>query len=260
MNKYLRILYSQISSQLIYKFDTCVKLALKVMQILTTVFIWKAIYISNEYNYIGEYSYNNMIMYIILANVASVIFSFEPCFRLGTLIHSGKLTTLLLRPIHLLYESFARYMGSKILEVTVYLILAFFMINAQGADILYVFFALIFLLLAFLMFFMCVSVISTIGFWIIQMWPLRSILTAIYLLMGGLYFPLDLLPKPYYMVLSVTPFAIVGHVLTKVLTCQVENTFILYYCLITLIWLVFLYYIYNILLSKGLKKYEGMGN
>ena len=201
-----------------------------------------------------------MIMYIILANVASVIFSFEPCFRLGTLIHSGKLTTLLLRPIHLLYESFARYMGSNILEVTVYLILAFFMINAQGADILYVFFALIFLLLAFLMFFMCVSVISTIGFWIIQMWPLRSILTAIYLLMGGLYFPLDLLPKPYYMVLSVTPFAIVGHVLTKVLTCQVENTFILYYCLITLIWIVFLYYIYNILLSKGLKKYEGMGN
>ena len=82
VKKYLYIIYNQCALQLIYKFDFFVGLLSKAVQLFMTIFIWRAIYISNGYEVIKGYTFETMIMYIIMNNFSSILFSFEYCLSL----------------------------------------------------------------------------------------------------------------------------------------------------------------------------------
>lgn len=247
--------------QLIYKFDFVIGLMSKTVQLFMTVFIWKAIYASNGYQLIKGYTLETMIMYVVITNFSSILFSFEHCFRLGQMIRNGKLTTTLLRPVNILGESFSYYLGNKIVYIIIYIIIcmvvclqnkSFSFYNMSGCVLLMV--------INFIMFFMLMSLISTLGFRLIQMWPLRPILTAFYLLLGGVYFPLDLLPEKIYKLLVLNPFSLIGHVMTRAIQGIYSSKEILFYCMVSVIWTVIFKFFYDKAMEKGLKLYEGMGS
>lgn len=247
--------------QLIYKFDFIIGLLSKAVQLFMTVFIWKAIYSSNGYELINGYTFEAMIMYIIITNFSSILFSFEHCFRLGQMIRNGKLTTILLRPVNILGESFSYYIGNKIVYIIIYIVIcmvaclqnnSFSLKNIWGFMLL--------MMINFIMFFMLISLISTLGFRLIQMWPLRPILTAFYLLLGGVYFPLDMLPQKIYRLLILNPFSLIGHVMTRAIQGIYSSKEIIFYCMVSVIWTVIFKFFYDKAMKKGLKLYEGMGS
>lgn len=261
VKKYLYIIYNQCSMQLIYKFNFFVGILSKAVQLFMTVFIWRAIYISNEYAMIKGYTFEAMAIYILINNFSSILFSFEYCFRLGQMIRSGKLTTILLRPIHVLGESFSYYLGNKLIYIIIYIVLSIVMCSQnKGFQIYNLMAYLLLVVINIRMFFMLLSLISTLGFWLIQMWPLRPILTAFYLLLGGVYFPLDLLPEKIYNIISLNPFSLVGHIMTKTIQGFYNTGEILIYCLVSLFWTEVFRFCYSKAMNKGLKLYEGMGS
>lgn len=141
-----------------------------------TIFIWRAIYISNGYEVIKGYTFETMIMYIIMNNFSSILFSFEYCFRLGQMIKSGKLTTILLRPISILGEGFSYYLGNKLIYIIIYIIVFITMcLQLKGSQINYLIACLLLVIINVRMFFMLLSFISTLGFRFIQMWYLNII-------------------------------------------------------------------------------------
>jgi len=173
VKKYLYIIYNQCALQLIYKFDFFVGLLTKAVPLFITIFIWRAIYISNGYEVIKGYTFETMIMYIIMNNFSSILFSFEYCFRLGQMIRSGKLTTILLRPISILGEGFSYYLGNKLIYIIIYLIVCITMyLQLKGSQINYLIACLLLVIINVRMFFMLLSFISTLGFRFIQMWYL----------------------------------------------------------------------------------------
>ncbi len=261
MKKYLYIIYNQCALQLIYKFDFFVGLLSKAVQLFMTIFIWRAIYISNGYEVIKGYTFETMIMYIIMNNFSSILFSFEYCFRLGQMIRSGKLTTILLRPISILGEGFSYYLGNKLIYIIIYIIVFITMcLQLKGSQINYLIACLLLVIINVRMFFMLLSFISTLGFRFIQMWPLRPILTAFYLLLGGVYFPLDLLSEKWYSIISLNPFSLVGHITTKAMQGFYNTKEILVYCLVSILWAEIFTFFYGRAMERGLKLYEGMGS
>ena len=258
MKKYLIILLNQIKIQMSYKFNFLTGLVSQIISLSISVFTWNAIYLSSEMSLIGTYSRSQMILYIILTHLISMMFSTDFVIRLGGLVKSGKLTTMLLRPHNILGESLSVFTGQRFIYIILYGFFILF-IGVLGFSPTYIMLVITFTIVNYLMYFMLISAISTLGFWLIQMWPIRPLLNSLFLLTGGLYFPLDLLPYPLYTILEKTPFGLVAFNHSKALQGILNVEELFKYIIISLFWLVLFLLFYSFLFSKGLKKYEGMG-
>lgn len=263
MKKYVVIFLNQLNIQLSYKFNLITGIISNLISIFLSFFMWKAIYTANGGQVIGGYTENEMLVYIIVVNLLSILFSFEHVVRLGGLIRTGKLSTLLLRPISLLKESFAVFMGQKCIYLVIFAVIYLFSfgsVTTAGDHSLYFIALILFTVLIIVMFFLLISMISTLGFWLIQMWPIRPVLNALYLILGGLYFPLNLFPNSIYKVVQYNPFSLVGYQYSNALQGKLDMNRLWLSCMICLGWAVLFLIIYNLSLAKGLKKYEGMGS
>lgn len=258
MRTYLVITLNQFFVQLSYKFDILTRLFNALLSISLSLFAWNAIFLSNQEAQIGNYNHLQMLVYIVLVNIGMSIFSPTLVIRLGGLVRGGKLTMHLLRPYSLLGESFAVYLGQRLPSLLLYLglIVASLWMGAQAS---YAFLLLLLLLVNLLMFFLMVSLIGNLGFWLIQMWPLRPIVTVAYSLLGGLFFPLDLLPQGIYQFIQKNPFALVGYQFALALQGKLQQEEVGTNLICALLWAMVFYILYKVSFARGLKKYEGMG-
>lgn len=256
MNTYIKITINQILIELTYKFNFILSIISNVIQLMTGIFVWNSIYASNVT--IEKYSFSEIVIYLILTTATGLLFSFEPIFRLGRMIHNGKLNEMLVRPVSILGESFAYYTGKKSIFIFIYtMLILIFGINAIEKQLLQI---IMLLVVNYIMFFMLISLISTISFWIIEIWPLRPILNAFYMLLGGIYFPLDLLPDEMYRIIKYNPFSIVGHFTTRVIQGNYDSRVIKTLTLVSMLYAIIFFILYKRIFKKGLKKYEGGGN
>ncbi len=258
MRKYLVIMFTQFFVQLSYKFDILTRLFNSLLSISLSLFAWNAIYLSSNNTEIGSYTRSQMLIYIVLVNIGMSIFSPGIVVRLGSLVRSGKLTMHLLRPYSFLGESLASYMGERFMSILFYCLMIpatlFIGYNASYAALLLLLF---FCNLA--MFFLMISLVSNLGFWLIQMWPLRPVITVAYSLLGGLFFPLNLLPQAIYHAISKNPFALVGYQFVLALQGELSTGEVAQNLFYAVLWSVLFYGLYKLSFARGLRKYEGMG-
>jgi len=122
-----------------------------------------------------------------------------------------------------------------------------------------IFMLIAFLIINFIMFFYMLSFISVLGFWLVQMWPIRPIFNAMFAVLGGTLFPLDLLPENIFRWLQYNPFSLLNYGSTKALQNLLFDSQLLFYVTASIIWMIIFRVLYQILWTSGLKKYEGMG-
>ena len=260
IKKYVIIALNEITIKLQYKFNSFVGIFLRFAQLSMLYYIWNGIYNSTKTGKIGNYTKKEMLIYIVLINLTVALFSSSYMMELGKMIHNGKLTTLLLRPINLLGESFAKYTGRKLFLIIIYLsALIFSRFTGFFKSPVYFLVMLIFIILSYIMFFYMISFMSTVGFWLIDVWPLSGVVNGIYLLLSGIYFPLDLLPKGLYNIIKYNPFAIVGYASIHGLQGMFAEKEVLFYIIAIIVWIFIFRTAYCYAFTKGLRKYEGMG-
>lgn len=256
MRKYIYIFIANFQMTLAYKLNLVTSVISNFVTIIISFFLWKAVYKGSEMQSIGGYTENQMLKYIIFVNLLTLVFSFDSVVRLGGLVRSGKLTTMILRPISMLGEFLASFIGQKMIYIL--LLTCFFLftfITQKGLFLL----SLIYIVVSFFLFFLLMATLANIGFWLIQMWPLRPVISGVYMLMGGLFFPLSLLPKGVYMLVQYNPFAFFGFHIANVLQGMYQFGELVKLICIGCFWIFGLYFLYKISLKHGLKKYEGMG-
>ncbi len=258
MKKYLIILISYMKSNMIYKFNFLTGIITHLIGMSVSIFTWIAIYNSTENSLIGNYSKKQMIVYILLTNFSALLFSTEMVTRLGSLVRTGKLTSLILKPISLLGEFFVSYIGQRFFIFVTYLFM-FLFINSFHPSKIYTLFVFVFFIVNFTMFFLFIALLSNLGFWLIQMWPIKPLVNSLYLLTGGLYFPLNLMPKSIYAIVEKTPFALVGYNYSRAIQGLISLQDLYKYILISSVWMIIFYLLYSFSYYKGLKRYEGMG-
>ncbi|MGL4662245.1 MAG: ABC transporter permease [Culicoidibacterales bacterium] len=255
MRKYIYVFITNFQMTLTYKLNFITSIFSSVITIVISFFLWKAVYAGSDMQSIGGYTENQMLRYIIFANMLAIVFSFDSVVRLGGLVRSGKLTTMILRPICLLGEFLASFLGQKIMYIVFVFICIIFL--SEPSSQLYL--RLVYLGVSFTIFFLLMAVISNVGFWLIQMWPMRPVISGLYMLLGGLFFPLNLLPGNIYVIIQYNPFAFFGFHITNILQGMYSNETIYTLLVVSIFWISLLYGIYKLSLNRGLKKYEGMG-
>lgn len=247
MKRYLPVYYLGLKNSLIYRANMIMKLVLQLASLLVTVLMWKFILAESG-------SFQQMARYLLATNLISLIFTTGTVFQFADMVESGNLSLYLTRPLSLYWYLFNYNLGLQTPLLLLYLILLLFLVKSAGP----VFLLLIYLLLSSLMFFSLMMVLAMLSFWLINMWPLRSGINAVYLLLGGLYFPLNLL-GPVYQYLKYNPFSLVTDFPARLLTGTTDWRDFFVNCLAVCCWLLLSVLLGKALFKKGIKTFEGAG-
>ena len=100
--------------------------------------------------------------------------------------------------------------------------------------------------------------LSLLAFWTTEVWAPRFIFWTLITMLAGAYFPLDILPKPIYYLLLLTPFPYLTFLPAKIyLTGLTVELFIPF----TLggVWMVILYLCAKKIWRKGLREFSFYG-
>lgn len=247
MKRYLPVYYLGLKNSLIYRANMIMKLVLQLASLLVTVLMWKFILAESG-------NFQQMARYLLATNLISLIFTTGPVFQFADMVESGNLSLYLTRPLSLYWYLFNYNLGLQTPLLLLYLILLLFLVKSAGP----VFLLLIYLFLSSLMFFSLMMVLAMLSFWLLNMWPLRSGINAVYLLLGGLYFPLNLL-GPSYQYLKYNPFSLVTDFPARLLTGATSQRDFFANCLAVCCWLLFSVLLGKALFKKGIKTFEGAG-
>ena len=234
MKRYLPVYYLGLKNSLIYRANMIMKLVLQLASLLVTVLMWKFILAESG-------NFQQMARYLLATNLISLIFTTGPVFQFADMVESGNLSLYLTRPLSLYWYLFNYNLGLQTPLLLLYLIVLLFLVKSAGP----VFLLLIYRLLSSLMFFRLMMVLAMLSFWLINMWPLRSGINAVYLLLGGLYFPLNLL-GPVYQYLKYNPFSLVTDFPARLLTGTTDQRDFFTNCLAVCCWLLL-----SVLLGKS---------
>lgn len=258
MKKYFLIARTQITTQFAYKYNLIFKFIMPLFQICMSVFIWLVIYKATAK--VKNYTLDQMVTYIIVTSLMQILYSSDLAFRMTKLVKKGNLSFNLIRPYNIFTENLFYYLGSRALDF-ILIVLLFFILDAFHVIHIVVpgLLPAVLLISNFLLMFCLLSFIGTLSFWLIEMWTMRPILNALFGLLGGAFFPIDVLPAPLYQILRWNPFSIISFVNSKVLLGQFAWPAVIQYTCVSVLWSAFFFTLWLLLWKKGLKKYEAMG-
>lgn len=245
MKKYLPVFYLGLKNSLIFRANTLIRLLSQVVNLGISLWMWAALL---------PHGFLKMARYLLLTNTAALLFSTAPLYLLVNLIKSGQLTNFLIRPLSIYWYLLTDSLGGQAPLLLFYFALFLILANRPLTFI----FLLIYLLICGFMFFNLMLVLGSLAFWLINLWPLQSGINALYLLFGGLYFPLTMLGQHIYAWLQYNPFSLVTDVPARLINCQSLTEFVPF-TLATLGWLIVLFCLQHLLFRRGMCRYEGVG-
>jgi ABC-2 type transport system permease protein len=184
---------------------------------LVQLFIWRSMFASHET--INGLNLEQMLVYygiVMIINYATFDFA---DWNLQMLIRSGKFLTFMLRPVSHRYFALSQKVGHRVLGiclelVPVYLILYFgFGIRLIPAQPVW---AVISILLSFLMMFLINYCIGLTAFWLTKTHGIRRMFLLLRDICAGVFLPLTFFPEAVQKVLFFLPFQFVTYVPTQV--------------------------------------------
>lgn len=253
--KYIYAFLTSLSKSLTYRANFALKLVTVLFETIISLFMWIAIYKFNNAEELMGISSHQMMVYLLLVNLISLIFAIDPIFELSKLIRNGNLTLSIIRPVNLLYFSFGQYVGKAFPFLLIYLIVLPFSMTTNPIKLII---SLLSIVTIYIMFFLLITCISLCSFWLIQVWPLQPIINACFLLLGGKLFPLQLLPSSIRWIVY-NPFGLAGNQLALISMGKLSIREILFNFIIAILWILILNKLINFWGRKGLKKFEGVG-
>lgn len=239
-----------------YKTNFLISLFSRTIQLGLSFLIWIAIYKDSQSTVINGYTQSQMLYYLLLTALLSFIFTFSPLFNLARSIKTGQLTTLLLRPISINFNSLSVFIGSS----TPFILLLIITILSIQFTIMTTIMLVFYFVLSLIVWHELMFIIGMLAFWLVQIWPLKPIINSLYLFFGGVLFPLDVLSETLYKIFRFSPISLVSSDFVELLIKENHNVFLfINYTTALIIWVLILKLLSSYLFKKGLTRFEGVG-
>lgn len=262
-NKYLQVAKNTISEMVAYRISFVLYRARNILQFLTSYYLWIAILPAGK-SFAG-YDAKMMLTYIFGTSLVSTFVMSSRSQAIGEEINEGTLSMYLLRPMNYFSFWFSRDMGDKAMNAlfgTVEVTLLFLILHPPVFVQTQAFYLLAFFLaviIGIINYFLISVGLGMIGFWSNDIWAPRFIFYSLMIFFSGGIFPLDLLPKPIYLLFQALPFPYLLYFPVKVYLGQLSVQEVITGIGISLIWGVVLYKIVSTVWTIGLKSYTAYG-
>lgn len=263
------ILRTSIEERLVYRADFAFATLVRFLPIVTQVFLWAAIYQASgprDGKQLNGYTYGDMVAYSLLVMVGRA-FSSMPGLTTGIArdIREGAIKKFLVQPIDLLDYLFWHRVAHKLVYYFVALLpfgLVFYLCRDYfrgWPDAVTMVGAFLSLVLAFLVGFLIESLMGLCAFWFLEVSSLVFVYMLLSYFLSGHMLPLDWLPEPYGDAIRWLPFKYLAFVPAAVWLQKYSHWQLLLELLQGFAWVVVLFGLNRIALSRGLRRYSAFG-
>lgn len=234
-----------------------------ILAMLTMYFLWNALLLPG--GNIAGYTRELMLTYILGTSIIGSLVISNRSYEVGDEINNGNLSNFLLRPMNYFLYQFSRDIGDKamnivfsIIELTIlFLILKPPIFVQQNAGLIIL--ALAICVLSLITYFLINFILGSVGFWSPDVWAPRFIFYTVLTFFSGSLFPLDILPKQIFDVISLTPFPYLLFFPLKIYLGQISAFEIIRGVIISGVWIVLLWFTLKFVWGKGLRLYTAYG-
>jgi ABC-2 type transport system permease protein len=263
MKKYVTIVKIMWQRALTYRFSVFAYRLGEILEVIILVMMWSAIY--GGQTTIKGYTLREMITYILVGNIISVIVRNWMSGKVADEIRNGYLSVFLVKPINYFWDMFFREIGrisfALFISTFTQMFIAFLFINKLiiNKDTSYILIIVLMVFFAFIIELLISYSIGLMAFWIDEVDGVFTSLDRLKKFLSGGYFPLTLLPAIYVKIGYALPFAYSFFVPTQLYLKKISLKEGFVGLLIQMIWIFLLYLLIKLIWSKGIKRYEGVG-
>lgn len=237
-------------------------LGVRVMTWLSFLVLWNVVY--REREFVGSYTLADMVTYYSLALIITELTRVWTLTKqFADFVHRGDLSNWLLKPIRVSLSLFVWFITERVCY-TLLPILVF------GGAILYnpalfqvpedgLLFLVSLILAIFLSHLMC-SIIGLLAFWLTQTNGIRNVFARLTEVLGGMIFPLELLPmeiRKY--LLDLLPFQFTQFVPISIYMGKADESTIYRWLGTQVMWIGLFAVLYWWTWQKGVRRYEAVG-
>lgn len=263
MQKYIRVAKDAWDEMLTYRLSFLMWRVRNIFQLLTIYFLWNALLPSSAS--LAGYNRSLMITYVLGTSLMSSIVWSSKTIQVGDDINEGNLSNFLLKPMSYITYWFAKDIGDKtmnvlfsLIELTLFVILFHPPLFLQ-TNIGILLTTFVTTVLATILYFFLNFLMGLIAFWNPETWAPRFLLFNLMTFFAGNLFPLDILPKPLYLISQLLPFQYMLYFPIKMYLGQLPFMSIVTGLTLSIIWTVLLAQCVRMTWKKGLQSYAAYG-
>jgi ABC-2 type transport system permease protein len=269
LRKYLRIFRVSLIERLAYRGDFFFATILRFLPMVTTILLWRAVYIGAAEagrTDLAGFNYEDMIAYLLLTHI-SRMFSSMPglAASIARDIRDGSLKKYLLQPLDMLGYLLAYRVAHKVAYIAttalpyagLFAVCAGFFTHLPDAPTFGVY--VLSLLLAFVIGFHFEACIGAVGFWLLEVSSLLYVINTLNYFISGHMFPIDLLPPAWATVLKALPTQYMAYFPAAVFLGKIQGAALVNGLLGGLAWAAGLVLLSRLLYRFGLRRYSAYG-
>ncbi len=210
MKKYLALTRIGMMDELQFRLGTFVTVLGNLIYLVLIFFLWKAIYASSGTDCVNGMTFNDTLIYLVLA---TALFNFLEMFIVWDMsrdIQSGTIILKLLKPISFRSYSFWSYLGRNVTTFFLTFLPTFIIISivthgaiALGVNLI---FFVVSAAMALVLNFSVDMIVSTVCLYTESTWGINMVKECVVLLLSGASIPLAFFPAPLKAVVSCLPF------------------------------------------------------
>ena len=229
-----------------YKANAIIFMFGDFLMLSVTYYLWKAIYGSTTENVLNGFTFEEMIIYLFISFLTSVMISVDISHDISREVKDGSIAINLVRPINYERRMLFQGLGSVLYNFIIIFIIGFSIItflfyNFFGyTSILRIFIYFLSIILGIFINFYYSYIFGLISFKITNMWGLSQIMQAITNLLSGALIPIAFFPKWAQSINSFLPFSSAIYTPSMIYLGKISGVDILFALGLQLFWAIVL--------------------
>ena len=210
LKKYLTLTRAGIIEALQFRLSFVVMIIGNLLYLIVVYFLWKAIYASAGTDVVNGMTFNDTLLYLVLATALFNFMEMYIVWEIGRSIQSGRIVLDLLKPIEYRKYMFWSYSGSFITQFILTFLPTFIVVTIVTHGAIHIGLNLIYFVLSVVM---AVSInysidfiVGTICLYTESIWGINIMKQIIVLLFSGATIPLAFFPEALKKVVYFLPF------------------------------------------------------
>lgn len=259
---YLPFARSEIQRAMAYRFRLVLWVISGYIYLVTSYFLWRAIYNSTETGVLNGFVFSEMIAYVLLIYAVIEITGSLAGWMIGREVSDGSIAMNLIRPINYSARVFSCAFGRNAFTAVVtalplVLITGIFFHTTTTLPQMILFLISIFLSFCITHFFdMCFSMIS---FYTTYIWGLQMLKYALLRFLSGGIVPFALLPGGLSRFFELLPFAGLGYTPVMIFLGKYQGRELLFFVGLQVFWLLFFWGLSVLLWRWAVKRLTILG-
>jgi ABC-2 type transport system permease protein len=268
VSTYGAILKVSLSERFVYRGSFFIGTFFRFLPIITSVFLWSAVFAGSGKDVIAGYSYPDMIGYFVLVMIARAFSSMPDLSRTVALdIRDGLLNKFLLKPV----DYITWMLMTRVAHKLVYYVMAFgpfailigwlryhgYFPGWPGTGVFLAFLAS--LAMGFLIGYLLNVLIGLVAFWLLEITSFLFLMTMLEYFFSGHMIPLDLLPDALRRLCHLLPFQFEAYVPVAIFLGRIPHHQLGVSLLVQGAWVLLLWGACRIVFLMGVRRYTAVG-